>query len=123
MFGSRSLHLFHPLLDEASQETVILCPCLHSWGSHWLTVPSVSVPSLSLHILQARLILVEVFFGGLMDGLLSPLEVLPGYRRWPLQSLYLCLVGISVRVTFIGSPYPSPSPGLQLVTRDAPPPH
>ena len=62
---------FHQLLDEASQMTVMLGSCMQayqsinnsvrgwlsamewvsSWVSHWLAIPSVSVPSLSLHVL------------------------------------------------------------------------
>ena len=57
---------FHPLFDEASQETVIVGFCKHSrvslivsgwlpWVSRyancWLAVPSISAQSLSMHIL------------------------------------------------------------------------
>jgi hypothetical protein len=50
-------------------------------------------------------------FWGEGDVPLFPLEVLSGYRRWPHQSLYLLLVGISANVTSIASLIP----GLQLV--------
>jgi hypothetical protein len=40
-------------------------------------------------------------FCGLVDVPLPPPEVLPGYERWPLQSPYPLLVGISVRATSV----------------------
>jgi hypothetical protein len=43
------------------------------------------------------------------DVPLPPLEVPLGYRRWPLQSPYPSLVGVSARVTPIDSPEPFPS--------------
>jgi hypothetical protein len=48
-----------------------------------------------------------------IDVLLPPLEVLPGYRRWALQSPHPHLLGISARITPLDSP--EPVPGLQLV--------
>jgi hypothetical protein len=58
-----------------------------SWGSHWLAVPLVYAPSVSLHMLKARQILGWRFRGCIRVSL-PPLEDLPGHRRWPFQSLF-----------------------------------
>jgi hypothetical protein len=55
-----------------------------SWASHWLTIPSVSSLSLSLHILWAGQNLGR--FCGWTGVTFPPLEGPPGYRRWPFQS-------------------------------------
>jgi hypothetical protein len=47
---------------------------------------------------------VEGFVGGLMSSS-PPLEVLPGYRWWPLQSLYPSLLEFSAKFTHIDSLY------------------
>jgi hypothetical protein len=53
---------------------------------------SLGIPALSLS--QCKF-WVEGFVGGLMSPL-PLLEVPPGYRKWPLQSPYPWLVGVSV---------------------------
>ena len=114
MFGCGLCICFHPRLDEAFWESVMLDSCLQaqqsiinsvrgwisSWdesqvGRHWLAIPSVSAPSLSLCILLVG----QVFgwrFCGWVDVLLPPLEDLPGYRR-RLQSPYPLFLGFSAR--------------------------
>lgn len=73
-----------------------------NWGRHWLAVPLVSVPFLSLYILQEGQILCGRFCEW-VDVPLLPLEVQPWLQEVPLQSLYPFLVGISARVTAIDS--------------------
>ena len=60
--------------------------------THWLVIPSISAPSLSLYILQAGTFLDGRFCGWVGVPLL-PLEILPGYRKWPFQSPYPQLLG------------------------------
>ena len=100
-------------LDETTQETIILSFCLQAEQSimyrvtNWLffmegfsrlTIPSGSALSLSLCFFQGRhnfCLKVSEY----IDDPFLPVEALPGYRRWPLHSLYLLMVGIYVRVT------------------------
>ena len=48
------------------------------------------------------------FCGGWNDVTAPPLDVLPGYRRWLLQSLYPPLVGILAKVNLTDTLYPLP---------------
>ena len=54
--------------------------------------------------------------------LLPPLEVFPGYRRWPLKSLYILLVGILARAMTVVSQEPPPSQASSQPQRCSPPP-
>jgi hypothetical protein len=65
---------------------------ISSWAGHWLA------------ILVCSIFIPALLIGKAIDVPFSPLEVLPGYRRWPLQSLYPPLVGISARDTPIDLP-------------------
>ena len=51
--------------------------------------------------------------------LIPPLGVLPGYRKWPLQTPYPPLIGVSARVTMIGHPGASFFPSCLALPRDA----
>jgi hypothetical protein len=68
---------------------------------HCLSFPSISLLSLSLHILQAGQILGRLFYW--RGVFLTPLEVFPGHRSWPLWAPYLPLLGVSGMVTPISS--------------------
>jgi hypothetical protein len=121
---------FHKQLDEASQETVMLGSCLQaqqsiicsvrdwlsymgcmsSWVSHWLAIPSIFIPA---HLVGRTNFGSQICWWVVVS--LPPLEVPPGYRRWPLQSLYPLLVGVSARVTHPHRlPGTSSFPGHQL---------
>jgi hypothetical protein len=50
------------------------------------------------------------------------LEVMPGYRKWPLQNPYLPLLAVSARVVLIDTLEPTPFPGLWHVLEISPAP-
>jgi hypothetical protein len=67
------------------------------WVSHWLAIPSISALSLSFLILEAGHIWGQKFCGWVPPSG-TPLGVLPGYRKRPLQDPYPPLLGVSGRV-------------------------
>jgi hypothetical protein len=56
---------------------------------------------------------------GWFDDIIPPLRVLPHYRRWPVQALYLALLGVLAKETPIGS-MEFPWPGSLAYPRDVP---
>lgn len=55
------------------------------WASHWLAIPPISALPSSLEYPVGQ---DKVWVEGFVDGLVYPLEVLPGCKRLPLQSLF-----------------------------------
>jgi len=62
---------------------------ISSWASYWLAMPSVSASSCRQDKIMG------LRFCGWVGALI------PGYRRWPLQTQYPLLLGVSARVTLI----------------------
>lgn len=85
------------------------------WGSHWLTIPSVSVPPLSLHFFQAGPIFSQKLCRWVSVSI-SPLRVLSWYWRWSLQVPYSNCWGFLLRsCAFTPGSFPHPgSLGLHI---------
>jgi hypothetical protein len=66
-----------------------------NWSGLWLSIASVSAPSLSLHFFSSGHILGQRFYWW-VDVFIPPLGVLRGYKMWLFQVAYPLLLGVSV---------------------------
>lgn len=120
MFAYRSLHLFSLAawwshsndwyadlllsvgitdITNSVRNGLSLMAQISSWASYWLLIPSLSAPSWSLHLLQARKIVGQRFYTRVVIPF-SPLKVLPDYRRWQFNVPYALFLGVfASRVT------------------------
>ena len=71
-----------------------------SWPSHCLDIPSISAPSLHLHILLVGEI-VGLRFYGLVRVPATTLKDFSGYRWWSFQAPHPLLLGVLAWVTII----------------------
>ena len=68
-----------------------------SWINHWWATTTSSVPPLAQHTLQTGQIEGGMFCGW-FDVLVPLLRDLPGFRKWPVQTLYCPILGDFPRV-------------------------
>lgn len=78
---------------------LLIVAWVSSWTFRWLATPIISAPSLSQDILKTGQI-VRQSLCVCVGVPISMLQVLPGYRGWPVQALYPTLLGVFARVTF-----------------------